>query len=348
MPRSETSIRSLRRFGTAKTLAYSSIVFVLALLFLELTWRTYLYASGRGFFDDPEEFISPFFTAYDEPAPIKSRSTARYRDSATSIPKSEGEIRIVCFGGSTTVNHRAGISYSQILDVKFSETPGEHSTRVFNAGGEGFSTAHTLVNLSLRNLDIDPDVIVVYHNINDLSVKDFGDWSSSDYANKYKSDFYLGFRHRAGALAAATKISRLARFIVSSIGRLAFPTNEYGEAGRTSRTNDYSQVLVYFENNLRSIAAVAKEHGIRLVLLSQAARSDFRTDLGFVAFNDAIRKIAKQEDAVFVDVASAMTDDTLFLEDSIHYTRAGVERLAEILYPDLQHVVDQITSARAR
>jgi len=340
----DTFVSSARKFGLAKSAAYLVIIFILVFLILELTWRTYLYTTGRGFFDDPNEFTSPFFTSYQEPAPLKWESTAWYRNVEVSIPKPDSEIRVICFGGSTTVNWRAGISYPQILDTKFSETDRNFSVRVFNAGGEGFSTAHTLVNLSLRNLELAPDVIVVYHNINDLSVKNFGDWVSSDYANKYKSDFYLGFRHRTGALAGLTKISRLARFIVSSIEGLAFPRNQYGEVGRTSMTNDHSQVLAHFKNNLRSIAAVAREHGIRLVLASQPAKSDFRGDDGFVAFNQAVQQIAEEEGAVFVDVAKLMTDDNLFLDDSIHYTRQGVQRLADIFYPHVQYLVGQLES----
>jgi lysophospholipase L1-like esterase len=339
-----TFVSSARKFGLAKSVAYLLIIFILVFLILELAWRTYLYTAGRGFFDNPKEFTSPFFTTYEEPAPFKWQSTAWYRNGEVSIPKPDNEIRIICFGGSTTVNWRAGISYPQILDMKFSESESDYSVRVFNAGGEGFSTAHTLVNLSLRNLDLAPDIIVVYHNINDLSVKDFGDWVSSDYANKYKSDFYLGFRHRSGALAGLTKISRLARFIVSSFQGLAFPRNRYGEVGLTSMTNDHSQVLTHFKNNLRSIAAVAREHGIRLVLASQAAKSDVRGDDGFVAFNQAVRQIAEEEGVVFVDVANMMTEDILFLDDSIHYTRQGVERLADIFYPHVQYLVGQLES----
>lgn len=345
---SGTILTSARKLGLGKSIAYLVIIFILVFLVLELAWRIYLYTDERGFFDDPNEFISPFFTTYEEPAPIKWQSTAWYRHGEVSIPKPDNEIRIICFGGSTTVNLRAGISYPQILDMKFSESESNYSVRMFNAGGEGFSTAHTLVNLSLRNLELAPDIIIVYHNINDLSVKDFGDWASSDYANKYKSDFYLGFRHRTGALAEITKISRLARFIVSSFEGLAFPRNQYGEVGRTSVTNDHRQVLTHFKNNLKSIAAVAREHGIRLVLASQPAKSDFREDDGFVTFNQAVRQIAEEEDVVFVDVANMMTDDGLFLNDSIHYTRQGVERLADIFYPHVENLVGQSESARHR
>jgi lysophospholipase L1-like esterase len=334
------------RCGPAKKLGLLAASLLPVLLLLEVGWRTYLWSAGQGFLDDPNEFVSPFFTTYEQPPPIKSGSDAWYRDDRVPITKPDREIRIVCFGGSTTLNKRAGVSYPQLLDESFSDLAGAYSVRVLNAGGEGFSTAHTLVNLSLRNLELAPDIIIVYHNINDLSVKDFGSWASSDYANKYKSDFYLGLRHRTGAVAQLVKISRLARFLMSRIQNLEFPRNEYGEVGRTSWTNDHSQVLTYFKSNLRSIAAIAREHGIRLVLASQPARSDFRRDEGFSAFNEALQQAAEDEGAVFVDVAGMMTEDDFFLEDGIHYTAPGVERLADILYPHLRSLVAEVVAER--
>jgi lysophospholipase L1-like esterase len=346
MSPTDISATSPRRFSPVRIVAYLAIVFFLLFLALELAWRTYLFTAGRGFLDNPNEFTSPFFTTYEEPAPIKWRSTAWYRNAEVPVLKPDNEIRIICFGGSTTVSRRAGVNYPQILDLKFLDLKSDNPVRILNAGGDSFSTAHTLVNLSLRNLELDPDIIVVYHNINDLSVKDFGDWAYSDYANKYKSDFYLGLRHRTGVIAELTKVSRLARYVVSSSQSLAFPTNQYGEAGRTSQNNDYSQALLHFTTNLRNIAAVAREHGILLVFASQAAKSDVRRNAGFAAFNQAIQQIADQEGAVFVDAANSMTDDDLFLEDSIHYTRQGVERLANIFYPYLQDLVREVESTR--
>jgi len=346
MQASSSAKAQTRKFGVGKSIAYLLIIFFIAFIALEMAWRAFLYSTGRGFFDDPNEFTSPFFTTYEEPPPTKWESTAWYRNAEVPVAKPENEIRIICFGGSTTVNQRAGVSYSALLDEMFSESTTGPTVRVLNAGADGFSTAQTLVNLSLRNLELSPDIVFVYHNINDLSVKDFGDWVTSDYANKYKSDFYLGFRHRTGFLAALVKMSRLARFAVSSIDALAFPQNQYGEAGRTSRTNDHAQVLTYFRNNLRSIAAIAREHGIRLVLASQAAHSELRRVEGFAAFNRAIEEIAREEGVEFVDVANIMTDNALFLEDQIHYTRPGVERLAEILYPSFRVIVDELTAGQ--
>ncbi|MDH4137090.1 MAG: GDSL-type esterase/lipase family protein [Anaerolineae bacterium] len=316
------------------------IILFLIILILELAWRAYLFQVGRGFFDDPREFTSPFFTTYEEPMPFITSTGFEFRNGSVSLQKPPEEIRIICFGGSTTVNWRGGISYPEILQQKFNKIESDYRVRVLNAGGDGYSTAHTLVNLSLRNLDAQPDIIVVYHNINDLSANWFGDGVTSDYGNKYKTDFFLDFRHRTGALAELAKVSRLARFVLSKFKGIRFPTQEL------SQNREYNRGLEYFLRNLRSIVAIARAQGIRVVFASQPAKSDFRFNQGFVAYNEAVRSLAEEEDVEFVDLASAVTDDDFFLKDSIHYTREGVARVAEEFYEPLAELVEQVKKER--
>ena len=156
------------------------------LVIAEGAWRVYLYRTGRGFFDDPHEFISPFFTTFDEPMPVITPQAFYYRNGSVPRDKPADEIRVICFGGSTTVNFRAGGSYPERIEARLT-ADGLGPVRVLNAGGEGYSTAHILVNLALRNLAAKPDVITVYENINDLSAIYFGDGVEPDYANKSRN-----------------------------------------------------------------------------------------------------------------------------------------------------------------
>jgi lysophospholipase L1-like esterase len=319
------------------------LIWAVVLVASELAWRTYLCATGRGFFDDPNKFTSPFFTTYEEPPPLKWGTTAWYRNGQVSFAKQPKEIRIICFGGSTTVNFRAGISYPELIERRLAAKFPAHVIHVLNAGGEGYSTAHTLVNLSLRNLEVEPDIITVYHNINDLSVREFGEHVESDYGNKYKTNFYLDFRHRIGLIASLTSVSRLARMIFSKIDVIAFPDDE-----RTTVSHGWNTGIKYFTFNLQSISAVARAHGIRVLMASQAARDDVRRDPGFVAYNETVRRVTAENGDEFVDIASAVTEDDMFLPDAIHNTRRGVERVAEVLYPALEKMVGAASESRGR
>ena len=324
-----------------KTIVFATLPVVVLLVAAELGWRTYLSVNGRGFFDDPNEFTSPFFTTYDEPRPAIQGDQLGYRNGSVSRTKAPGEVRVIAFGGSTTVNFRPGISYTDILERQFADEFGASPpVRVLNAGGEGYSTAHVLVNLALRNLEAAPDVITVFENINDHSTVWFGDGVVPDYANKYKTDFYLGMRHRTGVIAGIAKVSRLARFLIGRANALAFP------AQQADQSRDFRPALPYFSNNLRSIVAVAKAHGIRILLASQPARADCRTP-AFIAFNDEIRRIAADERVPFVDLAAEVVADSAFLPDCIHNTRAGVEQVAAVLHDSVAALVTDVRRARA-
>jgi lysophospholipase L1-like esterase len=316
---------------------------LVTLLLAELGWRVVLWRTGHGFFDDPADFTSPFFTTYEQPLPIVKPDAFQFLGGSVAREKPADEIRVLCLGGSTTVNFRAGISYTDVLERRFAGSPDAGwRVRVLNAGGEGYSTAQMLVNLSLRNIDVRPDIVTIYENVNDLAANFFGDGVRSDYANKYLTDFYLGFRHRTGLVAEITKVSRLARWAAGRIYALAYPERVMFEE------RDWRPGLVYFERNLRSLVAVARAHGIRIALLSQAARDDYRRHPGFTAYNETIRRVAEAEGVVFVDVASGVTEDRYFLDDAIHNTREGVEAVAERLYEPLARMIRAVEAERAR
>jgi lysophospholipase L1-like esterase len=250
--------------------------------------------------------------------------------------KQPGEIRVICFGGSTTVNRREGISYAQLLEPRLAAHAPGHLVRVLNAGGDGYSTAHALVDFALRAIEARPDVVTIYENINDLSAIRFGGELAPDYANKYQTDFYLGMRHRSGPLAGLTKLSRLARAVAFSIMAIRFPEEE--EEHRI----DWREARELYVRNLRSFVAVARAHGIKVALATQPARRDVREDPGFIAFGEAVRELAREEGVVLIEVERKVTDDGYFLPDAIHYTRAGVEAVAECFYAPLAGLVEEV------
>lgn len=321
---------------TALRVALSLGVLALLLVLAEVAWRFHLQGKGLGWRDDPREFTSPFFTTYEEPRPFSDQDGFEFHNGWISRTKSPDELRVICFGGSTTVNRREGTSYAQLLEQRLSKAALGRTVRVLNAGGDGFSTAHVLVNLALRNLEAQPDVITVYENINDLSAIHFGARTASDYANKYHDDFYLGMRHRTGFIAELTKISRLARSAVHRVHALRFPEPESGTA------QDWRPVMVHYERNLRSIVAVARAHGIAVVLATQPASAQLRADPGFSAFNEVVRRLAAELDVPLVDVAAQVQDEACFLPDQIHYTPAGVRAVADAFEPVLANVLAEV------
>jgi lysophospholipase L1-like esterase len=292
---------------------------------LELAVRVYAYSTGRGFSDHPRAFISPFFTTSEVPAPYKDGDYRVFKEGERVTPhKAEGEVRILCLGGSTTLPAPDSEGYSYVhglRDLLSDRFPGA-DIRVLNAGGHSFSSAHSVVNLALRGLEVEPDIVTVYHNINDLSVNYFGDLAVSDYANKYLTPYYLSYLHRSGVLSMFERASRLWRVIVNRVQILQFSYEHYDP------TRDFHPGAPFFERNLRSIVSIARAHGADVVLGTQAAHSSLRDGEGFVAYNAIIRRVAAETGTSLAEIARTVVDDAHFVDD-VHNTSAGAGAVAQ-------------------
>ena len=101
----------------------------------------------------------------------KNRHNDRgFRGDPVLTPKPRGEFRIVCIGGSTTYTSFVedhALSYPSLLETGLRER-GHESVRVINAGAEGYTSWESLVNLQFRVLDLEPDVVIIYHAVNDV------------------------------------------------------------------------------------------------------------------------------------------------------------------------------------
>ena len=76
-------------------------------------------------------------------------------------------------GGSTTYSYDIEDfkkSYPDLLE-KYLQKKDFDNIEVINAGGGGWSSWESLINLELRVLDLDPDLVIIYHGINDIHTR---------------------------------------------------------------------------------------------------------------------------------------------------------------------------------
>jgi hypothetical protein len=334
-----TSTATRRLLLIKITVAMAAVVVTCFLL--EFALRLYTYHIGRGFSEDPHTFISPFFTSAHWPPPYEDDGTLVFKEGERIRHGGASDrIRIICLGGSTTLPSAdsEGVSYPRELErLLRTRFPGA-GIDVLNAAENSFSTAHLLVSLSLRLSDAQPSIVTVYENINDLSVNYFGTEVMSDYANKYLEPYYLGYRHRVGILGELGRLSRLVRVIENRTETIIFSIKDYDPK------RDYRPGLKYYERNLRSIVAVAHAQGVDVVLGTQAARSTLRNDEGFVAYNDTVRRVARDTGVELSDVAAVELDDSYFLDD-VHNTSAGARHVAQSWVDPVAGLVSRRLSA---
>ena len=286
------------------------------------------------------------------------------RGPAVSEPPPAGGLTLVFLGGSTTENYR--FNDEDTFPVLVGGTLArriKQRVRVFNAGMSGGTTAHSLARLQHQVLDLQPDLIVVQHAINDLL-----------------SGFHPGYRKDQRHLPRA-EMSRSDRLYVLSWlrrgrARSDFATGvPYGvlqspvrvERTRSVLRYDDFPALAVFRRNLLSMAAVAAAHDIPILFLTQAsmyaadipAAEKARrfvmirslTDVGATppdveslargmdAFNGAVRNLPQTSLVAVHDLARRIDLTTELFYDDCHLTREGNRRVWHLLSPAVADIV---------
>ena len=211
-----------------------------------------------------------------------------YRGPEIALPKPDETYRIVAMGGSTTYGAHLESwrdAYPHLLERQLRETFGYGDVEVVNAGVPSYSSWESLVSLALRIPDLAPDMIIVYHALNDVS------------ARLVDPKYYDGLNASRGHWQAREDplpVSALYRFAVRQLGfdsdaqvglpeqfRLpaGFQTCGLDTSGGEPRCGNLDmsvdQVLsanppVYFERNLSNMIHLARAMEVDLVLLTWA------------------------------------------------------------------------------
>jgi lysophospholipase L1-like esterase len=260
-------------------------------------------------------------------------------------------LRIVCLGGSTTQDMtafvEAGITYPSELQRLLNERLGPDDAVVvetINAGFAAHSTLHMLILLQTELLDLKPDVVIVYENINDLMANYFPGPTTPAYANKFLHPYYLP-PEMTVERATWFDHSRLYTWVRD---RLRTVTR------RSLRYTDEPVALPHaevFRRNLRSIVAVAQAHGIHVVLGQQALAADrhlfekhfrsksYNPDVvyprieqlagHFTCYNRIIREVADEHGLLCVNIQQRLKDRHELFVDVVHLHAAGAREVAD-------------------
>lgn len=99
-----------------------------------------------------------------------------FRDHPVTLPKPEGVFRIVCIGGSTTEEGNTSDStYPKLTERKLTERFGPGRIEVINAGICGINS-YSMRRRFNDYLALEPDLIIVYGEINDTAHMHFQFW----------------------------------------------------------------------------------------------------------------------------------------------------------------------------
>src|SRR5262249_23062946 len=136
-----------------------------------------------------------------------------------------------------------------------------------NFGIASHSTLHDLFMFETEALQLKPDLVIVYENINDLLVNYFPGPTNPAYANKFLHAFYLPPEFHADQKSWLDH-SRVYRWASRGMRRLFWYQVRYADERMELRHADV------FRSHLRNICAIARMHRIPLMFGEQAMAAD--------------------------------------------------------------------------
>jgi len=331
------------------------------------------------------QMLSPhrYLGYYPTPGYTKGKNrhnSLGYRGEEIVLPKPDGELRIVCLGGSTTYDSDIEdyrLAYPARLEAELRER-GYGRVTVINAGGAGWTSWESLIGFELRVLDLDPDIVIDFDAINDVHTRfvwppEMYRGDNSGYRAANQSGLFMPsiFEYstllrilmiRAGWVGSHADISR-------TIDRLS--PSYYGDAWRDQkRTGHYPDGIFrevrpeemlgrngprYFARNLSNLVAVAEANGIDVVLASFAYSPDFPEEprvtapeyqRAIVEHNEVLRSVARSTGAAFFDFAAVFPTDRRYFTDGRHNNEEGAALKAKLFADFL--VESGLLSARRR
>lgn len=277
-----------------------------------------------------------------------------YRSPERPAARRPGVARILCAGGSTTFDIAAaddGLTWPALLEERLRRAPGLAEAEVWNAGFPGWTSVENLISFALRDGDLEPDLVVLYQGINDLQPAGHQPFDPEYVAgHAAESRLALGLGLPPIAWSERSLVLEKARDLLGQERdpwqRLKLP------AAGPRRSALPPEALATFERNVRSLIALARGRGSRVLLVTQTFRLRAATaaaDRGYLAGwlqglepeaapgelakLDAILRRQAGEGVAMADAATEIGWQDEDFADPMHTTAAGSVKLADYLAP---------------
>lgn len=278
-----------------------------------------------------------------------------YRGSELTKPKPDDVYRIFTLGGSTTYGdsiqpHEA---YPAVLEDILHDAYGYTHIEVVNAGVNAYSSFDSLANLIYRILDDEPDMIVVYHGVNDVRSRlvepsqytglnlQRGIWNPSSLNERLGNSVLWRFiRIQLGFLDNPNRFETILA-TTNDVPRCGFfETNCSSVDNRPASEIIASNPPIYYERNLRNMAAIARANGIDVIFstwLYYDGEVELRNPMALEHMQAAVDEqnalllnLAAELDVPVIDFASsdALNSPEHWI-DGMHMRPSGTQEQAE-------------------
>ena len=226
----------------------------------------------------------------------------------------------------------------------------------YNAGVSGNNAMHSFNVLIHKVLPMQPDIVVLHHNINDFSIliSEGTYWNSSPTQSLVIDQRSVGVEARQ--FVGRRLIPNL-RHWVRQIRADLFGIDITKPTSGGSRLPEREPLEAEFASALDLFIDVARRRGIIPVLMTQANVSDgspnadvtrfndyFFSEGGFAegpfpawhdAFNDVIRQVGERRGVEVIDLAREVPKEKALFYDLVHYSGKGSAVVAGLVFERL-------------
>lgn len=293
-----------------------------------------------------------------------SHNALGFRGPETTWAKPEGRFRILCLGGSSTYGHTPSsdaATWPARLEAHLETARPELDVEVINCGDSGWSTFESLSNLAFRGIELKPDLILVYHSINDMRAALYQNPAHPEAQPQPDNTHWRNTwrEERPSPLEATLEKSRayqvLRRYLTDfaagrdNLYRYVVVDYDPMAAELFAAEEPSPQGFANFQRNLVSIIALARAHGARVALATQGNDwSDFggNTQLsidaqqsGMARMTQVLREVGNERHVLVVEAQAALEEESARRREAgeseiftheVHLTDEGADLLAQV------------------
>ncbi len=275
-----------------------------------------------------------------------------YRSPERPWAKSgNGVLRILCSGGSTTLDMLAAddeTSWPWLLEQRLREE--NLQVEVWNSSMPAWSSMENTISLLVRDVDLEPDIIVLYQGINDLRAASLQPFDRQYEGHARQVRQVSGFHIQPLVWHEKSLLLEKLRDVVKGPED---PRRRLGIEHSGERLPEIlDQGVEVFARNVLSFIGIGRSRGAAIVLATQMirVREEFAAEAqGYLGgmfpglvpgnaveqlerLNDVLRKLAAENEGVLLaDAARDISWGDADFGDPMHFSRGGSEKFVEFI-----------------
>jgi hypothetical protein len=327
------------------------------------TSRTILLREGR---PNSSGMVTPYRWQIEASDTLPDKSfLLRHDENGFVMPSKvhdDPDQSIFFLGGSTTqCAYNEEEKRFPYLSGRLLEAATGKRTNSYNGGVSSNNSLHSIDVLYNKILPLNPEVVVLMQNVNDLHTLMTYDsyWASG---NEFSP--IVDQRSLAGASLSLVQraLPNLFALVRRATVNLLYSASGAQDEPADDRVPDIGSWTEQFRRNLRTFVAICRANAIQPALMTQPNRLTPDPDeavqkyYDFLnteymhrvwvtypqfqsfheAFNEVIREVGRENDALVIDLDRAIPKGERYMYDPYHLTEAGSELVAEVISEQLR------------